>query len=96
MDLIEKKMKSGKVLGFVMLDTKMEMKAAKIAGDVTKYAGQLTMMNETIKLTLREIDGNPVTYQDLSNLDEYFNYPELTEVRALYAEVHSEKKDPLE
>lgn len=81
MDIIIKTLKSGKKVGFVPMDWNSEKIAAEKAGDASKLAGQIRFVDEQLKLTIREIDGNPANYETLAKLDGVFTYREILELR---------------
>lgn len=88
MDLIIKTLKSGKKVGFVPMTTRMEEMAAAKVGDASKFAGQLRYVNEQLRMTIREVDGQKVDYDALANLDSVFAYAEVIELRKLLGEVN--------
>lgn len=88
MDIIIKELKSKKKVGFVPMTSKMELLAAQKAGNTSKFDGSLRFINEEIRLTLREIDGQPVMYDTLIDLDAHFSYSEIVELRKCFSDIN--------
>lgn len=98
MDLIIKQLKSGKKIGFVPMTTRMEQLAAEKVGDASKFSGQLRYLNEQLRMTIREIDGQACNYEVLADLDAFFTYAEVVELRKHLNDINfgGQEESPLE
>lgn len=95
MDLIVKTLKSGRKVGLAAMTSRMEIMAAQKAGDASRLDGQLRFLNEQVKMSVREIDGQPATYDALADLDAVFSYSEIIELRRLIGEINFGEGEPV-
>lgn len=69
-------------------DEQLVMKTIGANENVQSLSAPKHIIQELIKMMLVEVDGKPVTYQELSPLDNFFTIKEVRQLELFYNQLH--------